>query len=127
MDEIPIGRSDRLLRELPDAYKTQLDGKSVKKKVYRPGLIRMLLNDPSEAPDSENLVPALRKNFTMVEEKPLGWNITHILLKDIAHNFLKDDQTTKKLIAVLIAAEDRFCITHGENDAMFGVYRKKTT
>jgi hypothetical protein len=51
MDEIPIGRSDRLLRELPDAYKNQLDGKSVKKKVYRPGLIRMLLNDPSEAPD----------------------------------------------------------------------------
>ena len=122
-----LAEANRLLRELPDAYKTLLDGKSVKKKVYRPGLIRMLLNDPSEAPDSENLVPALRKNFTVVEEKPLGWNITHILLKDIAHNFLKDDQTTKKLIADLIAAEDRFCITYGENDAMFGVYRKKTT
>jgi len=121
-----LTEANRLLREIPQTYKTLLDRKSVKKKVYRPGLVRMLLNDPSEAPDSENLVAALRNNFTVVEEKPLGWNITHILLKDISHNFLKDDEETKQLIAKLIEAEDRFCASHNENDALFGVYLKKS-
>jgi 2-polyprenyl-3-methyl-5-hydroxy-6-metoxy-1,4-benzoquinol methylase len=125
--ESQLAEANRLLRKIPKSYKTLLDGKNTKKKVYRPGLIRMLLNDPSEAPDSENLVPALRNNFDAVEEKPLGWCITHILLKDIAHNFLKDDAQTKQLIADLIEAEDRFCTSHNENDAMFGVYRKRTT
>lgn len=123
--ESQLKEANRLLREIPNSYKTRLDGKSIKNKVYRPGLIRMSLNDPSEAPDSQGLVPALRNNFSVLEEKPLGWNLTHILLKDIAHNFLKDDAQTKKLIADLIEAEDRFCETHQENDAMFGVYKKK--
>lgn len=121
-----LREANRLLAKMPEKYKMLLDGKSKKRKVYRPGLIRMLLNDPSEAPDSEDLVPALRRNFVVVEEKPLGWNITHILLKDIAHNFVKDDTVARELIQQLVEAEDLFCQIQRENDAMFGVYQKKS-
>ncbi|MBK9224433.1 MAG: hypothetical protein IPO23_06915 [Flavobacterium sp.] len=49
----------------------------------------------------------------------------HILLKDIAHNFLKRDEITKRLIQELIEKEDQFVATTNENDAIFGVYQKR--
>ena len=113
-----------LLKKLPKKYKTLIDGKSVKRKVYRPGLIRMLLVDPSEAPDSANLKNALQNNFTVLEEKKLGWNILHILLKGIAHNFLKNDDETNQLLAYLIKKEEEFVEKVGETDSIFGVYQK---
>jgi len=125
-----LHEANRLLRDIPKKFKTLVDEKTVKRKVYRPGLIRMLLNDPSEAPDSANLAPALRNNFEVLEETKLGWNILHILLKDIAHNFLSDQKNpenreAKEIIDSLMAAEEQFIKTTGENDAIFGVYRKK--
>lgn len=113
-----------LLKELPKKYKTLIDGKSVKRKVYRPGLIRMLLVDPSEAPDSANLIKALHTNFKVLEEKNLGWNILHILLKGIAHNFLKNDDETNQLIAYLIKKEEEFVKRESKTDSIFGVYQK---
>ena len=113
-----------LLKELPKKYKTLIDGKSVKRKVYRPGLIRMMLVDPSEAPDSARLKNALQNNFKVLEEKKLGWNILHILLKGIAHNFLKNDEETIPLLAYLINKEEEFLERVGETDSIFGVYQK---
>lgn len=120
-----LEEANKLLRALPTQFKKLADGKNHKKKVYRPGLIRMLLNDPSEAPDAINLVQSLRNNFEVLEEKPLGWTILHILLKDIAHNFLSEDEFTKNLLHKLIAAEDVYVNRTQENDALFGVYQKK--
>src|SRR5690606_7047991 len=40
--------ANQLLAQLPEKYKTLYDGKTLKKKVYRPGIIRMLMVDPSE-------------------------------------------------------------------------------
>lgn len=121
-----LNEANRILKTIPQSYRTLIDGKNTKKKVYRPGLLRMLLVDPSEAPDSENLVNALNDTFTVLEEKKLGWNILHILLKGIAHNFLSDKKETKELIQRLIKEEETFLRKSGENDAVFGVYQKKT-
>jgi len=120
-----LKEANRLLKELPKKFKMRADGKNAKKKIYRPGLIRMLLNDPSEAPDSANLSQALRNNFNVLEETKVGWNILHILLKDISHNFLSNDQETVKLLHQLIDKEDEFVKRTGENDAIFGVYQKR--
>lgn len=119
-----LNEANRLLKALPKKYRTLYDGKTLKKKVYRPGLLRMLMVDPSEAPDSENLVKGIHNNFTVLEEAKLGWNILHSLLKGIAHNFIANDPEAKKLIASLIADEKKFMQASGENDAVFGVYRK---
>ncbi len=122
-----LKEANKILNNIPPRFKTLIDGKNLKRKVYRPGLIRMLLVDPSEAPDSQNLVKALRDNFQILEEKKLGWNILHILLKGIAHNFLAEDDESKKLIQDLIEKENEFLNTSQENDAIFGVYQKKTS
>lgn len=119
-----LKEANRILKSIPNKFKTLYDGRTIKKKVYRPGLIRMLMVDPSEAPDSENLVKGIHNNFTVLEEARLGWNILHILLKGIAHNFVTDDREAKKLLSSLIEAEKKFIQVTGENDAVFGVYRK---
>ena len=85
----------------------------------------MMLVDPSEAPDSENLVKSLNKNFDVLEEKKLGWNISHLLLKGISHNFLESDEETKKLLELILDQEEKFVENTQENDAVFGVYKMK--
>lgn len=117
--------ANQLLQKMPKRYKLRIDGKATKQKVYRPGLIRMFLVDPSEAPDSANLAAALKNNFNVLEETKLGWSILHILLKDIAHNFLNEEEETKKLLEHLIDEEEIFIETTQENDAIFGVYQKR--
>jgi ubiquinone/menaquinone biosynthesis C-methylase UbiE len=117
--------ANRLLDKIPKEYKTLYDSKTLKKKVYRPGLLRMFMVDPSEAPDSANLVSAIHKNFSVVEETNLGWNLLHLTLKGIAHNFLESTDTTKKLLDDMIAEENEYMTKTSESDAVFGVYQKK--
>ncbi|PIV49930.1 MAG: hypothetical protein COS19_06190 [Flavobacteriaceae bacterium CG02_land_8_20_14_3_00_34_13] len=119
-----LQQANVLLKQLPKSYKMFLDGSTIKKKVYRPGLLRMLLVDPSEAPDSSNLRNAIHQNFEIVEEKMLGWNILHILLKGIAHNFLDSTNQTKEWLHFLIQREEEFVLKTKETDAIFGVYQK---
>ncbi|MGV3460871.1 MAG: class I SAM-dependent methyltransferase [Flavobacterium sp.] len=116
--------ANALLKQLPAKYRVMYDGKTIKKNVYRPGLLRMLLVDPSEAPDSDNLVQGIHNNFSVLEEVKLGWNITQILLKGIAHNFINDGAETQSLITAIIKEEDEFVMQTGENDAVFGIYQK---
>ena len=119
-----LREANRLLKQLPKKYRTLYDGKTVKNKVYRPGILRMLMVDPSEAPDSSNLVKGIHDNFSVVEEKELGWNITHLLFKGIAHNFINDNPEAREFITRILREEKKFMERTGENDAIFGVYRK---
>lgn len=117
-----LKRSNELLKQIPLKYRIYYDGATVKNKVYKPGYLRMLMVDPSEAIDSEAILPALHKHFKIIEEKKLGWNILHLLLKGIAHNFLNDESQTKEIITDLIAKEYEFVEEEGSSDAIFGVY-----
>jgi ubiquinone/menaquinone biosynthesis C-methylase UbiE len=117
--------TNRLLQEIPDKYRTRVSSRSVKKRVYRPGLLRMLITDPSEAVDSESIIPALHRHFNVIEEKKLGWDITHLLLKDIAHHYINGNPETQKLLQYLFEKEDEYMIATGRSDGLFGIYQKK--
>jgi hypothetical protein len=84
----------------------------------------MLLVDPSEAPDSASIVSALNTNFKVLEQTNLGWNILHLLLKGIAHNFCNDEKETQDLLHNLFLEEDQFVTKTKSSDAIFGVYQK---
>jgi ubiquinone/menaquinone biosynthesis C-methylase UbiE len=116
--------ANNLLKELPERYKTRQNGKSIKKRIYRPGLLRMYMVDPSEAVESDRILPAIHKYFTTIEEKQVGWDILHLLLKEISHNFLSDDPETRSLLSYLFEQEDNYMKETGRSDAVFGVYRK---
>ncbi|WP_395049866.1 class I SAM-dependent methyltransferase [Flavobacterium sp.] len=119
-----LDKANQLLEKLPKKYKLLINNSSKKRKVYKPGIIRMFLVDPSEAIDSEAIVPGLKSKFKILEQTNLGWNILHILLKGISHNFLNEEPETKTLIKNLLEEEDIFVKLESHSDAIFGVYQK---
>jgi ubiquinone/menaquinone biosynthesis C-methylase UbiE len=116
--------ANKLLKELPHKYKLRFKSQSIKRKIYRPGILRMLLVDPSEAVDSESIIPSIHKYFKTLEEKRAGWDITHLLFKDIAHNFLNSEEETKSLLSYLFDKEDEYLSLTNRSDSIFGVYQK---
>lgn len=119
-----LDTANHLLKQLPDKYKMRANSSALKTRNYRPGLLRMLLIDPSEAIDSESIIPTVHKLFKVMEEKKMGWDILQILLKDISHNFLGSDIETEKVLTFLIEEEDRYMQETGRSDAIFGIYKK---
>ncbi len=112
------------LAALPRNFKVRKDN-SVKTRTYRPGWLRMWLNDPSEAPCAEDILPVLHKHLIVIEEKAVGGSLLHPLLKGIAHNFIDVKNETNQLLDILFCDEDKFYEQTGQSDFWFGVYRKK--
>jgi SAM-dependent methyltransferase len=96
-----------LLQILPSKYKIKWSTGKVQKKIIRPSRLRMRLGDPSEAIDSANIIPRLKEKFEIVEFRPFGGTIMHLLLSDIAQNFLPEDQYGKELLKICFDIEDK--------------------
>ncbi len=116
---------NRILRDIvPKQYRKRNISSHLKSKVFCPGHLRMILSDPSEAICSENIIPMLKKYYYPLKEVALGGNILHLLLKDIAHNFMNDALETKRLINQLMNLEDEFLSRNNvTTDHLFGIYR----
>ncbi|MBG8553738.1 class I SAM-dependent methyltransferase [Hymenobacter guriensis] len=107
---------------LPARYRQRFLSSQIKRHVSGPGRLRMYLADPSEAVESDRIVPALRRHFTPLEEAGLGGNLLTLVLKDIAHHFLAEDPTTQALLMALFQREDELLLQEPSN-LLFGVYR----
>ncbi len=116
---------NRLLKhEIPDAFKIRQITGMRKNNFTGPGWLRMIISDPSEAIESEKILPLLRKYFVELEEKNIGGNIVIFLLKDIAHHFDKETEEANHLLNKIFELEDKFLQSH-PSDMVFGVYRAK--
>ena len=113
-----------LLSIIPDKYKKRFKSNSLKTKAYRPGNLRMIISDPSEAVESSEILHTIHKHFKIEEEKYLGGNLVMPLFKDIAHNFLDNSDETKKILHQVFEKEKSFIQTHS-SDFVFGVYRNR--
>ena len=91
---------------LPAKYKTLWGSDAVKRRITRPSRLHMLLSDPSEAVESDNIVRLLRQLFEVVELREYGGNILHLLFNGIAHNFLSDDAETRSYLEIAFKIED---------------------
>jgi ubiquinone/menaquinone biosynthesis C-methylase UbiE len=118
--------SNDALNRLPHIFRKRWNSNKIKRKNYRPGLLRMILSDPSEAVNSENILQKIRIKYKVLEEKPYGGNILHLTLKDISHNFIKESDECKKLLDALFKIEDDFLQRINESDFVFGIYSKQT-
>ncbi len=114
-----------VLRSLPVKYRTRFQSNSIKRKIYRPGIWRVKLIDPSEAADSANLLTSLHRHFEIVEEKKVRFNIAHLVLKDLAHHFIEMDDEARQWLAFIFSKEDEYCLRTGHRDMVFGIYRMK--
>lgn len=100
-----LDAANALLARLPEQRRRLADGR-VKQRVVRPSRMGMILDDPSEAVDSDALLPGIRRNFEVLEERPYGGTVLHIALSGIAHNFLDGSAETRELLELCFAAED---------------------
>ncbi len=121
---------DELLATLPDHLRRRRGTNSLKRRVHRPGLLRMLMNDPSESVRSGDIMPLLHRDYEIVEERPYGGNVLALLLTDIAHAFVPTgdpslDSESAEHLHRLFDEEDRFVEREGRSDYVFGVYRPR--
>jgi ubiquinone/menaquinone biosynthesis C-methylase UbiE len=118
-----LNEVNKLLKMLSKKYKKYAGISNYKKKAYSPGLIRMKLNDPSEAIDSEAILPTLHKYFRVLEEKQLCCNLLMPLMRGIAYNFIDKDNETIQILQALIEADTNFTKQYNISDFIFGIYQ----
>ncbi len=121
-----LSEMNKLLKTIPKEYKSRHLTGFTKKRIYSPGLIRMIVSDPSEAVESETIQPVIHNHFDIIEEKKIGGDLLMMVLKDIAYHFVDpDDKTSKDVLYKLFEEEDRYLKNTKYADFIFGVYRKK--
>lgn len=96
----------------------------IKEFITGPGYLRMYLADPSEAIESEKIIPALRNHFKTLEEKNVGGDLLMLLLKDISHHFTNENEETRRVLDIIFKEEEKF-ISNRVGDFVFGIYEKK--
>jgi len=86
----------------------------------------MMLNDPSEAVESSRILPLLNSIFYMEEVREYGGTILHLLFNGIAHNFLKEDDETERILRFCFDAEDMLLkMKEIESDFVIAICKKK--
>ena len=89
------------LQLIPEAFRVDYSGRWRKDEVVTPGPLMMYLSDPSEAVESERILPELRKRFDFLVERTPGGTIFPIVIQDIACNFIEDQAASDVLCQVL--------------------------
>lgn len=120
--ETQLYEINKALNLIPEQLRTYPNSNKVKRKVTGPGILRMKITDPSEAAESEKIIPLIHKNFKVVEEKEIGGNILMPLLKGISHNFV-NNKAAKDILNILFKFEDKYLEDH-PSDIIFGIYKK---
>lgn len=110
------------LNLIPMKFKKRFKLNFFKNRFYGSGLIRMIIADPSECIESENIMPSIHKHYTIVYESSFGGNILIPALKDLGHHFIKLDQEKELLLKDLFKFEDDYLKQH-KSDYVFGVYK----
>lgn len=118
--------ANTLLSKLPRRYRIYRGGRSVKKRIYRPSRLLMMLADPSEAAESPKILPLVGEMFDVIEVGYYGGAVLHLLFKDIAQNFLDGEAETKRLLRMCFEFEDRLMAEGGiGSDFAVGICRKR--
>ena len=94
-----------LLALIPEHLRRLQNG-GIKKRVHRPSILSMVLDDPSEAIESAKILPALEEHFEALELKPYGGTLLHLVLSGIAHNFSEEEPETLAVLEFCFQAED---------------------
>ncbi|MCX6173447.1 MAG: class I SAM-dependent methyltransferase [Ignavibacteriales bacterium] len=125
--EEQLKAANDLLNQLQTKYKTYWQQNTIKKRIFSPSRLRMLLNDPSEAVESENILPLMDKHFQLIELKNYGGTILQLVFDKIAHNFLSDELETKEILSRCFNYEDKL-IADGilKSDFVFAVFKNKS-
>jgi SAM-dependent methyltransferase len=111
------------LAMIPARWRVRETGRR-KDRVRRPGRLRMILADPSEAVESSRILPLLRRYFLPLEEKPLGGTVVQLVFHGITRPFIDPDAEALALLERVCALEDEeLHAGRIASDYWFGVFR----
>jgi SAM-dependent methyltransferase len=121
-----LDASNGMLRLLPARLKTLWGQTRCKQTVIRPSRLRMIVGDPSEAVESDQILPLLHEHFEAIEQSGYGGTLLHPLLHGIAHNFRDTDNEAIQWLDLMFKLED-LLIDQGTltSDFVTAVGRKK--
>ena len=100
-----IAEVNRFLEALPPRLRALPSGRP-RPLQARPTVAAMIAADPSEAIRSADILPALRRHFDVIEERPLGGALLHLGLGGIAQNFAPGSDEDGAVLEAFFAAED---------------------
>ncbi len=115
---------NRALSLIPKSYRRRYYLSFYKNRVSGPGMLRMILADPSEARESARILETLGKYLVPAEVKPYGGNVLMLTMKDIAHHFMEETPESIKILHKLFELEDEY-LRAAKSDFVFAVYRKR--
>jgi ubiquinone/menaquinone biosynthesis C-methylase UbiE len=122
-----MSAGNKLLRMLPPRLRTWHDSGRVKNSIVRASQLRMYLGDPSEAIESDRIVPLLNQTFQPIELRPCGNTLMHPVLHGIAHHFCNNDAEAAEYLDQLIEGEDRRLASRQiESDFLVAIFGKQT-
>ncbi len=109
-----------ILRELfdkiPEKYRVSLArhdyGRLIREPLFFDPL-EVARADPSEAINSEAIIPAVHKHFHVVEYNKIGGTVLHVLLQNIAGHFRESDKESMEILQFLFEQE-KALINEGE-------------
>ncbi|MBU2447428.1 MAG: class I SAM-dependent methyltransferase [Bacteroidetes bacterium] len=115
-----------LLAIIPQRYRKRIHSGTIKSQHYKPGRLSMIVNDPSEAAESSQILPLLKEYFNIVELKEYGGTVLHILMHEIAHNFILADKESEQILHLCFEVEDSMLkLNEVQSDYVFLIAQKK--
>ena len=106
--DLQLELMNRLLEVLPERHRRAAPFE----RVVRPELEEMKVRDPSESVRSAEILPLLEDHFEIVEHKPYGGTLLHILLSHLMPAFDLEDERELSILRLMFLYE-RTLIRHG--------------
>jgi len=104
--EEQLAMANSILSILPPELRVDLVSNEIKEVIAAPPVEIMIAIDPSEAVRSADIESVLQQYFNIIEEKPWGGTLTHILFENIAGNFDQSNPLHDALVRLIILHED---------------------
>jgi len=104
---------NEILALLPDRYRRRIsDPGEYKRKFLGPGPIEEMNRlDPTEAVRAQEILPITRRMFHLLELKPFGGTLLHMLLQDIVGNFNPADDADNCILKLICHLEWKLITT----------------
>ncbi|MDF2511038.1 MAG: hypothetical protein K0S04_904 [Herbinix sp.] len=83
---------------LSEDYFNNIDGMKFARFIKAPSMQHMMNTDPSEAADSENIIPAVKKHFKNPTIINTGGLVYHLCLEDILQNMPEESEILKYML-----------------------------
>jgi GT2 family glycosyltransferase/ubiquinone/menaquinone biosynthesis C-methylase UbiE len=97
-------------KKIPEKYRVSLNKNNFGEVIREPLFfdpIEVARVDPSEAINSEAIIPSVQKYFNIVEFNKIGGSLLHVLLTNIAGHFNENDSESIKVLDSLITTEQK--------------------